>query len=369
MTPVKAFFADLQSGRDRSVVAIAVSYLLYPMSLIYALMLLIRRASYTFGVCKIRGLPGRVICVGNITTGGTGKTPVTMLLADWLAAHGAQFAILSRGYRSAYERRGITFNSSSLTDSQAIALGDEVALMARRLPNTWFGIGKNRFQSGVALKEQHDINLFLLDDGFQHIQLKRDCDLVLIDATTPIGNGFLLPAGSLREPLASLRRAHLVLITRAELVSPRALDSLKAILTKCQPADHIFTLRTSLNRVYDLITGEAVAMSALRGKGLFAFSGIGNSASFASLLSAAGLNAVDHRAFDNHHVYSNDDLSLILGQLHSRDCDLLITTEKDAVKLPRDWVRAGECLVAQISLAFEEREDIFWGKIAEVTGC
>lgn len=369
MTPLRQYTADMQTGRKRSAIANILKCLLLPTSMTYGVALVVRKLCYALGLCRSKRLSGRVISVGNITTGGTGKTPVTLLLGEWLTSRGVEFGILSRGYRSGSEDSGSVFRNSDSTNLQISALGDEVALMARRLPNVWFGIGKNRHEQGMTMNEQHNINMFVLDDGFQHLQLRRDCDIVLIDASNPWGNGFLFPAGSLREPLSSIRRAQLILVTRSDLVSALELEELTELLLKYHSSEQVFFMKTAMRHVSDLLSGKVIERSQVDGKRVSAFAGIGNPDSFRALLNASGLDVVSFKAFDDHHEYTMDDLSALRQYISDNVADLLITTEKDAVKLPRDYFRKGECLVAQISFAFVERKDIFWGKIAEVFKC
>jgi tetraacyldisaccharide 4'-kinase len=367
MSTIRTTFAGVQSGRLQTPLAAALKFLLLPLSLIYWIAVTVRNLLYRSRVLESKRCSGKVISIGNITTGGTGKTPVTLMLANWLKLQGLPFAILSRGYHSPSEKSGFVFNSSVSISNKIV--GDEIALLARKLSNTWFGVGRNRLLNIKTLQEKHDIGIFLLDDGFQHRLLVRDYDIVLIDASNPFGNGWLLPAGNLRESLHSLARADVVLITRAESCLPAALATLKEKLQRFVDKARIFEVKTAMTRLYDFASGESVELDRLSQRKCAAFCGVGNPDSFTQLLDANGVTVYQSIVFDDHHCYSKADLAMLNKLLKDGSCDLLLTTEKDAVKLPRDSFDHGNCAVIEIAVAIPERGDIFWGKIAEVLAC
>jgi tetraacyldisaccharide 4'-kinase len=310
---------------------------------------------------------GKVISVGNITTGGTGKTPVTLMIAQWLKSRNTSFAVVSRGYRSPVEKSGLVFNSTS-NPADEIA-GDEISLLARKLPNTWFGIGRDRFRSIKTLQSDYQIGVFVLDDGFQHWQLHRDLDIVLVDAVNPFGNGWPLPSGNLREPVSALKRADIVIITRTESVTVDALAALRIRIREHVATDRIFETRTVLSVIRDLDLGRPIDMSTLKSQKCIAFCGIGNPLGFVRLLTANGIDVNRSITFDDHHRYTRDDIAALREMLADGSADMLLTTEKDAVKLPSDAFDTGKCGVVEITIAFADREDIFWHKIAEVLAC
>ena len=194
-------------------------------------------------------------------------------------------------------------------------------------------------------------------------------DIVLIDAMNPFGNGWPLPSGNLREPLSSLARADLILITRVESRRQQHLAALKDRIRKYVDVTRVFEVKTTISRLYDFATSEPVTLNELLQRKCAAFCGIGNPDSFTQLLVANGITVNQSIVFDDHHCYSDADLVSLRRKLTDGMCDLLLTTEKDAVKLPRDAFARGSCAVVEISVAFAEREDIFWGKIAEVLAC
>jgi tetraacyldisaccharide 4'-kinase len=367
MSKVRSRIAAMQAGKPRTRKSRFLQFLLLRVSFTYWFGIAVRNLLYRIGILKAKHCRGKVISIGNITTGGTGKTPVTLMLADWLKSRDMPFAILSRGYRSPSESKGLIFNAS--TPPPYDIVGDEVSMLAKKLPGVWFGIGRDRISGIKTIETNHNIYTFLLDDGFQHRQLYRNLDIVLIDAMNPFGNGWLLPSGNLREPLSSLARADLILLTRAESRTPAELETLKGQLSKHVDVSRIFEVKTTISRLYDYTSDEWVELNELARRKCISFCGIGNPDSFTQLLMANGITLNQSIVFDDHHCYSEADLALLRRLLSDEKCDLLLTTEKDAVKLPCDSFARDCCTVVEISVAVAERGDIFWGKVAEVLAC
>ena len=189
--------------------------LLWPLSLLYSLIVRAKAWCYARGIFRKRKLPGTVISVGNLTVGGTGKTPMVLAIAERLAQEGKHAAILTRGYRGTAD-----------AGASGVPQSDEVALLRERLAGkVQLGVGADRYKSGMVLAK-HGIDWFVLDDGFQHLKLSRDADVVLVDATDPFGGGMVLPAGRLREPLSALRRADIVVITRSVQAPSPAIEAI-----------------------------------------------------------------------------------------------------------------------------------------------
>jgi tetraacyldisaccharide 4'-kinase len=286
--------------------------LLWPLSLVYGAVVRIKAVLYEKGFFKTKRLKGKVISVGNLTTGGTGKTPMVIWLAEKFIAEGKRVAILSRGYRGA--------NGTS----------DEIELMKSRLQNrVVFGVGKDRFAAGSQLESQQPIDIFILDDGFQRLQLARDLNIVLIDASRPLKNEFLLPAGRMRESTSALRRADIVIFTRVE-----SQNALKVAIQKF-PDMPIFPSATRLLgyfRVPDPSANDAASGQQLP-QPVFVFSGIGNPQAFLADVRSWGIKIAGHKEFRDHHRYDASDLiglqSLAIGV---GACSLL-TTEKDLQNL------------------------------------
>jgi tetraacyldisaccharide 4'-kinase len=332
--------------------------LLWPLSLPYGAAAHLRARAYRKGILKQQHLDGTVISVGNLTTGGTGKTPMVLWIAERLLAEGKNVGILTRGYRG--EKIAPTFkNNSAAAATNASAktvttTSDEVRLLQARLKNrVEFGIGANRYEQGRELAKR-GVNWFVLDDGFQHLQLARDVDIVLIDATNPFSGGRLLPAGHLREPRSSLARADIVVITR----STRA-PAIESAIRRDSNAP-IFYAQSKLDAIRGFSEGQiagAVAPEAL--PKLFVFCGIGNPAAFLDDLRTWGLDIVGHKFFPDHHRYTDKDDQEILHQASEAGASGLICTEKDLYNLHAVYFGKLPTCYCSISMQIDNPVD-FW---------
>ena len=285
-----------------------VRLLLWPLSVIYGAIVRVRVWLYAHGWLKKRRLKGKVISVGNLTVGGTGKTPLVIWLAEKFLADGKRVAILSRGYRGA--------NGTS----------DEIELMKFRLQGrVSFGVGKDRYNEGHLLESKQPVDVFLLDDGFQHLQLDRDLDILLMDASRSLSGDSLLPAGSLREPVTAMSRANLIIFTRAETMS----GTFEAIGKLNQYP--VFAASTRLLG-FRRLGGEITLLSVNEiGAGpFFAFCGLGNPDAFLRDARTWGLSVCGQLIFPDHHRYTNLD-TLELSRAGKRaGANAFVTTEKDA---------------------------------------
>jgi tetraacyldisaccharide 4'-kinase len=286
--------------------------LLWPLSLLYGAAVRARVWMYQEGWLKQRRLKGIVISVGNLTVGGTGKTPMVIWLAEKFLAEGKHVAILSRGYRGS--------NGTS----------DEVELMKSRLQGrVAFGVGKNRCAEGRRLESQQRVDIFLLDDGFQHLQLARDLDLLLVDASKPLRSQWLLPCGGLREPLSAIHRADIVVFTRVndQLSLKRAIQEF--------PEFPIFPASTQLTRYRRMTTDQQSLVPGfeLPPQPVFAFCGIGNPEAFFMDVDRWG-NVIGGRAvYGDHHFYSAADIRRLEALAKAAGARSFLTTEKDVQNL------------------------------------
>lgn len=304
--------------------------LLFFISLLYGMSIRLRSRAYGWGLLRTRSLPMPVISVGNITLGGTGKTPVAVNVAGILLKHGRKPVVLSRGYGRS-DRSAVLVVSDGISKVlDPVSGGDEPVLIARRHPQVPVVVGADRHRSGTVALERFHPDVAILDDGFQHIRLKRDLNIVLIDAVDPFGSGRLFPAGILREPLTTLRRADIVLVTRADRAEN--IVQLEATIRRCTDA-RIFTARYSPRDVINVATGETRPLDFLRGQSVFAFAGIARPDSFISLLMTLGAVVSGSAVFPDHYSYTRSDLAGLGRQAGERNAALLATTEKDGVKI------------------------------------
>jgi len=290
----------------------------------------LRVRAYSWGLLKTRGLPIPVISIGNITLGGTGKTPAAVNVSGILLKHGRKPVVLSRGYGRS-DRSAVLVVSDGISKViDPVSGGDEPVLIAGRHPRVPVVVGADRYRSGTVAIERFHPDIAILDDGFQHIRLKRDLNVVLIDAVDPFGSGRLFPAGILREPLSALRRADIVLITRAD----RAENIVQLRETIGGYTDaRIFSARHTPRDLIDVATGETRPLDFLAGKPVFAFAGIARPDSFISLLRTLGAVVSGSAVFPDHYSYTQADLTGLVRQAGQRNEALLATTEKDGVRL------------------------------------
>lgn len=343
-TRAAAYFQYLTSDRAHTWRDLPALFLLSLLAWLYRLILGYTYRRVTKKAAKEDRLPAKVISLGNITVGGTGKTPTACLLARWLKEKGRRVALLNRGYRAVKENEG-----AIVSDGQQVLLspemgGDEACLMARSLPGIPVLIGKDRKKSGRLAIETFDSEILLLDDGFQHWQLPRDLDIVLIDATNPFGNGRVLPRGILREPLSQLARADFFLLTKTDQVEAAALAKIYPVLKKYNPrakiAESIHRPVACLSFAdWEDLQAKAKETSALAaGQTVLAVSALGNPASFEQTLRGYGFRVARTLRYEDHHRYSETEIQT-MADLTARTGLPLVTTEKDAVKMPAALIK------------------------------
>ena len=302
-------------------------------SLLYGAAVRTRRAAYRYGLLRSLRLPVPVISVGNLVAGGTGKTPLIVYLTRMLRARGKRAIILSRGYGR--RSRGIRVASDGRrTERDWRRIGDEPALLADLLPETPIVVGRDRHAAGRLALTRFPADVVLLDDGFQHLRLARDVDIVVVDATDPLGGGYLLPRGLLREPTDALRRAHLFCLTRTD--QSEGIEELKdrlRTLNARAPIVETIHRPTAFKAVPD---GQVKPLSLLQDRKVVALSGIGRPASFERTLCALGVRLVDAFRYPDHHPYTLQDLNAVLERARHVHADFVVTTEKDAVRFPSE---------------------------------
>jgi tetraacyldisaccharide 4'-kinase len=307
---------------------------LLPLVVAFRASVALRALAYRRGWLRVRRLNCPVISVGNLSVGGTGKTPFVVFLAETLLRLGWKPSILSRGYGRRSGEGPIALEPGAGRAPDPRVVGDEPALLARRLPEVPLVIAADRYRAGLMAEERFGVNVHLLDDGFQHLALARELDIVLLDLTRNYSTAALLPAGSLREPLAALARAQIVVLTRAELADPLPLEN---ELRRLNPDLKIFRSRTRLEKFVDAASGNVLAMASVVGKPVCAFCGIGNPSAFFGDLRKWGLAPVVERVFPDHHPYSEQELGALSRQATEIGAATLLTTEKDVMNFPRGW--------------------------------
>ena len=305
---------DVIEGRRQGLAAAGVRALLSVASAGYGALHGLHRLAYSLGFARSATLPAPVISVGNISAGGTGKTPLVEWIARRLERRRLRVAVLARGYGK---------RADGGDDEDLLGPSDFIRRYA----------DPDRVRSARAATREFRPEVFLLDDGFQHYRIRRDVDIVAIDATNPFGYGRLLPRGYLRDRPASLRRAHAIVLTRTDQVTPAELEGLRAEIAGYSLDRPI---ADSVHRpvgVRTLADGRARGLDCLKGRRVYGFCGLGNPGAFRRTLVAAGADVVKFRAFPDHHAYRLAEAQQLQVEAQEFMASDLVTTEKDATKI------------------------------------
>lgn len=325
-----------------------------PFSALYAKLTAFRRSLFEQGVYSSHSLGAPTISVGNITVGGTGKTPMVAHVAEFLAGMGEKVCVISRGYKRENPKARVLVSDGETILADSRSAGDEPLELAKRLLGKAVVIAdRDRVSAASWAIERFSPTAFVLDDAFQHFRAKRDLDIVLIDATNPFGNRKTLPFGILREPLEELRRADLIVITRSNLVEPRVITEIEDEIRNYAECPII----RSENAFDRFQTADGETRERPNDRRLFAFCAIGNPSNFFDQLRSEGLEIVGTRSFGDHHFYSQNDVDSIENDARGAGADLIITTGKDAVKLT-DLNFEIEFAIAVNGLTFDEPETL-----------
>lgn len=329
---------------------------LYGAAWCYGVIVRIRAWCYRRGWLRSVRLPCRVISVGNVTVGGTGKTPTVILFTEWLQAKGQRVAILSRGYKRVSAVPQLLVSNGVKIVASSSESGDEPFLMAHRCPQAIVAVGADRVALGQWVLEQFHVDCMILDDGFQHRALYRDVDLVLLDATDGVGLDALLPAGRLREPLDGTGRASAVVITRADSPADVAAirDRLRAIAF---PLENTMEIVFEPECIVSVVTQEQQSVSWGRHKKVWLVSGIGNSQSFRRSAESVGMDIIGETVFEDHHGYSPSDVKRVRVAMQVHEHTIVLTTEKDAVKVVSLLTRDDPWWTLRVSARIVKGED------------
>lgn len=347
---------DILAG-DRSYPFFSLATLLWAGSLLYSGLVRMRRILYRKGVLPSYELPCAVVSVGNLAVGGTGKTPMVIHLAGLIKDSGYRVAIISRGYKGLAQTKGAIVSNGCSILCDARQSGDEPYLMASLLPDIPVVVGKNRYESGQTSVDEFKPHVILLDDAFQHLQLKRDLNLLLLDAQMPFGNSFVLPRGKLREPVSALSEADAVVLTR----SAKNVDKLPKEVEKTVKQPLFRSMHKSMIRgmvasqmPLPALNRLSGSMQSLREKKVFVFAGLANNRAFFNGIGHLGARIKGVMGFEDHHDYSRDDIRRIVKDADEAGADLLVTTDKDYVRIPKNLNLPMDLIVMGVELYFDE---------------
>jgi tetraacyldisaccharide 4'-kinase len=344
---LEQFAIDVILGRRHGARAALLRGLLYVLSLVYARLVQLRLFFYRKRIFRERALGCLVISIGNLTVGGTGKTPIVEKFARALEAGGRRVAILSRGYKSVAKPskrsfldrirgvapdppRVVSDGKSLLLDS--LTAGDEPYMLAKNLKDVIVLVDKDRVKSGLFAIREMKADTLLLDDGLQYLHLKHRLDIVLVDRQAPFGNEFLLPRGTLREPPRNLRRASYIFITKS---TGEPNDDLIARIRRYNRTAEIIECAHQPLFLQDVYTGEQLPLDRLADTYIGSFCGIAAPESFEDGLRKLGAKIELAKRFTDHHRDTEAELQSFINRCIRRDVDMIVTTEKDAVRFPR----------------------------------
>lgn len=321
-----------------------------------------RNLLYEKGVFKSVSLEVPVISIGNITVGGTGKTPLVALAAEILAKNGEKVCILTRGYGRANPRKRVLVSDGENIFADASEAGDEpFELAAKLLGKAIVVADANRSAAGLWAREKFAVTAFVIDDAFQHLRIKRDLDVVTIDASNSFGNGKMLPFGILREPLENLKRADAIVLTRANLVGENQIANLKLQISKINAHCKIFAAENIIARIMSLSDFHAQTHNSLQPivnhkhlkvENCIAFCALGNPENFFEQLRCEQFRQAAVRKFSDHYFYKQADVYKLETEAAKRNAKFLLTTAKDAVKL-RKLNFTLPCYVVESKMIFD----------------
>lgn len=365
----QTYFIDLVHSKEvNGICTHLIMGVLYVLSKIYASLVDLKLAGYRVGIFKHRKLGCYVISLGNVTVGGTGKTPTAQRLATDIRDMGYRVVILNRGYRAKWHGKvGIVSDGQQLHMSAAEA-GDEAFMLAKHLPKVPVLIGAERSVTGKYAIEHFGAEVAILDDGYQHWQLERDMDILLVDAVNVFGNGYILPRGTLREPVSHISRADVCLMTKVDQAADGSCEYIRETVHKYNPGAQIVEsihqprCFIPLADWYADIAGDGIDVSKMCGKKIMAVSAIGNPASFEQTLSDLGTVIIESLRYPDHHDYTTQEMEDILHQAQKMGAEAIVITEKDAVKVPAAVMQEGldiPVYVICVEVTFQQGKDEF----------
>ena len=345
---LKEYYLSILSGQQRGFIAALIKSTLSILTYPYSAVLNTRNILYKNGVVKSTRLPVKVISIGNITTGGTGKTPLVEFMARYLLEKNRKVAILSRGYGG---NNPLQENNDNVND--------ECLILRENLQDVPVLAGKDRVSNGEKAIREFGVDCLLLDDGFQHFRIKRDLDIVVIDSLNPFGGENLIPRGSLREPLKNLGRADLFIISHCNQSKKQ---NIKSIYTKLNHINIDTPVCESVHspvHIENITDGSILEPEWLKGKKVYGLSAIGNPESFASTLKELGADLIKHRKFHDHHNYNREEIDVIVSEAKTLGAGAIVVTQKDIVKIRKMDIKDFNILSLKIEIQITKGIELY----------
>jgi tetraacyldisaccharide 4'-kinase len=362
---VKKKIQEIMTG-GRESGSLFLTLFLFAISIGYGWIVRLRETLYKKGLLQSKRLPCTVISIGNLTVGGSGKTPMTIYVAEFIRHLGYGVAIISRGYKGQAEKVGGVVCDGRKICMGPYTAGDEPFMVAQRLKTVPVIVGQNRFKAGRLAIQEFKPDVLLLDDAFQHLKLHRDIDLVLLDSKDPLGNTYLFPRGTLRESASALSRGDAVILTRSDIEKPASLGQIKKHFPR-KPIFHSF----HTPYVYKIVTGnrsqsrDRLTISSkydfdiFKNKRVFAFSGIASNDDFRRTIESFQCKLENFSGFPDHHQYSDKELDKIIKSATDLSAEFIFTTEKDYVRIAHKIKWPMDLVIIGIEICFRENDIAF----------
>jgi len=356
----KEYYLSILSGQQRGFLATLIRSSLSAFTYPYLAVLNTRNTLYKYGIVKSKRLPVKVISIGNITMGGTGKTPLVEFSAKYLQNKGKKVAILSRGYG---DQNHSMINDNSKTKE---FVNDEYLILRENLKDVPTLLGRDRVQNAEKAIKDHDVDCLILDDGFQHLRIKRDLDIVVIDSLNPFAEEVLIPRGTLREPLKNLSRADLFVLSHCSLNDE---DTLKSIYEKLNHINADIPVCESIHKpvnIESIKDNSLMEPDWLKGKKIYGLCAIGNPESFASTLRVLGADVIRLRVFHDHHSYTQVELDGVITEAKTLNTDAIVVTQKDVVKIRNKNINDANILSLKVELQITKGMEFFDEAMAKI---
>ncbi|HUV50298.1 MAG TPA: tetraacyldisaccharide 4'-kinase [Anaerolineae bacterium] len=357
---------SIMTGEDKTCF-FSFASILFIISLAYGYAVKLREFCYKTGIVKSKKLPCAVISIGNITVGGTGKTPMTIKVAQIISGLGYKVAIISRGYKGGAEKTGGIVSNGHTIFMEPEKAGDEPFMIAAKIKNIPVVVGQNRYKAGSLAIREFDPDVIVLDDAFQHLDLKRDIDIVLLDCRRPFGNAHLLPRGILREPISALKRSDAFVLTRfdsaSDYIRQAAVDKIEN-LAHGRPFFRSFHVPNLYKPANDKKSMPGIKLQnfdsgLLHGRRVVAFSGLAGNDDFRRTVESLKCDLIDFFEFPDHHKYTETDLQRIIQSSINAQAEFILTTEKDYVRISGKTSWPIEIVVVGIELSLGDDESPF----------